>query len=247
MSAALGATSAAVPGAAPRPSFPRAILFDFGGTLDADGLPAVAQFHRAYRVEGGALDADAFADPFRRSDHALAARPDIASLTYRATVAAQCAHLAGLLPAEPRLEWPVVAQRVVAAATATAARNRPVLAALRAQARLGVVSNFTGNVHHCLAELGLLDLVDTVADSAVVGHAKPDPAIFHVALDALGVTPADALMVGDNPFADVRAAAAIGARTCWITPPERALPPDCAPTYRIERLPDLLAALGADT
>jgi len=223
---------------------PRAILFDFGGTLDADGTPAVTQFHAAYQAAGGTRNAEAFGAVFRESDRQLAAVADVATLAYTATVDAQVARLATLLPDASVVDWRPVAARVTAAAHAVAARNRPLLHALRARARLGVVSNFTGNVDRCLGELGLLDVFDTVADSAVVGHAKPDPEVFRIALRALDASPADALMVGDNPFADVRAAAMLGMRTCWLAPTERRVPDGCAPTYRIARLPELLPALG---
>ena len=220
------------------------MLFDFGGTLDADGVPSAGQFHAAYVALGGSCDAESFAGVFRESDHQLATIAHIAQLDYSHTVHTQVALLGSLLTDEPAVDWQAVAGRVIDAARATAARNRPVLDALRSHSRLGVVSNFTGNVDRCLAELGLLDYFDTVADSAVVGHAKPEPEVFRIALRALDVAPDDALMVGDNPFADVRAAAALGMATCWIAPPARPVPPGCAPTYRIGTLPDLLAVLG---
>lgn len=222
----------------------RAVLLDFGGTLDADGVPTAGQFHRAYRTVGGQLDAETFAATFRTSDRRLADIAHIARLEYSATVAAQAELLRALLPDEPAIDWRTVAARVIDAARATAARNRPLLDAIHTRARLGVVSNFTGNVDRCLAELGLLDLFDTVADSAVVGHAKPDPELFRIALRALDVEPDETLMVGDNPFADVRAAAALGMTTCWIAPATRAVPDGCAPTYRIATLPELATVLG---
>ncbi|GJG86185.1 hypothetical protein tb265_13660 [Gemmatimonadetes bacterium T265] len=225
---------------------PHAVLFDFGGTLDADGLPSVAQFDLAYRAEGGTRDPGAFADAFRTSDWQLASLAHVAGLAFTATVDAQIALLAALLPGESHVDWRAVAARVTAAAHAVAARNRPLLQSLHAHARLGVVSNFTGNVDRCLDELGLLDLFDAIADSAVVGHAKPDPELFRTALRALDTPPANAMMVGDNPFADVRPAAALGMRTCWLAPLQRPAPDGCTPTHRIARLPDLLAVLGVD-
>ena len=66
------------------------------------------------------------------------------------------------------------------------------------------------------------------------------------ALSALGA-PADrggAWMVGDNLDADIRGAAALGMRTCWIAPPERAAPAGVAPTARISRFPDIAGVLA---
>jgi FMN phosphatase YigB (HAD superfamily) len=52
-------------------------------------------------------------------------------------------------------------------------------------------------------------------------------------------------MVGDNFEADIRAAAALGMRTCWLAPPGRAAPPgDLAPTARIGRFAELEQVLA---
>jgi FMN phosphatase YigB (HAD superfamily) len=140
-----------------------------------------------------------------------------------------------------------VAADVHRAAVATVARNAAVLDTLREGGpfRLGVVSNFAGNLVPCLAELGILDRFDAVLDSAVVGATKPDPAIFERALAALGVSAARALMVGDNPFADVQAAAACGLRTCWLAPASRPTPDGVHPELRIDRLGELPASIEA--
>src|SRR5258708_37615740 len=83
------------------------------------------------------------------------------------------------------------------AVLATIARNRPMLERLAARFKLGVVSNFTGNLEPCLTELGIRELFSSLADSTLVGAAKPDPKIFHVVLDELNVGAEEAWMVGD--------------------------------------------------
>ena len=69
--------------------------------------------------------------------------------------------------------------------------------------RLGVrtviVSNCADNTRPMLADLGLLDLVEDAVLSCEVRLAKPDPAIFSLALDRLGVRPEDAVFVDDQP------------------------------------------------
>jgi putative hydrolase of the HAD superfamily len=84
--------------------------------------------------------------------------------------------------------------------------------ALRARGlALAVVANWDVALHDHLAKLGLVGLVDTIVTSADAGAAKPDPAIFHVALDRLGVRPERALHVGDEPL-DEEGARAAGIR-----------------------------------
>ncbi len=71
--------------------------------------------------------------------------------------------------------------------------------ALRARGlRLGVVANWDCALPEQLEKLGLLDRFDTVVTSARAGVAKPDPAIFELALRELGVTADRALHVGDE-------------------------------------------------
>jgi len=77
--------------------------------------------------------------------------------------------------------------------------------------RLAVVSNWDVGLHDHLARLGLTAIVDEVVTSAEAGAPKPDPAVFRLALDRLGVTPGHAVHVGDAP-ADEEGARAAGLR-----------------------------------
>src|SRR5206468_6755823 len=78
----------------------------------------------------------------------------------------------------------------------------PVLEELRgAGLKLGLVSNGARDLaefvrHHRLG-------VDVAVASRYHGKVKPDPTIFRKALDRLGVTAAEAAMVGDQPEDDI--------------------------------------------
>ena len=76
--------------------------------------------------------------------------------------------------------------------------------------RLGVVSNAEGQVARHLEVAGFGGLFETVVDSHVVGVAKPDPAIFHIALERMSLAPERAVYVGDLPAVDVAGAHAAG-------------------------------------
>ncbi len=71
-----------------------------------------------------------------------------------------------------------------------------------------VVSNGDCSMPSLLDQAGLQ--VDVVVDSATAGAAKPDPAIFRLALQRLEVAPAEALHVGDHEQADGDGARAAG-------------------------------------
>jgi putative hydrolase of the HAD superfamily len=93
-------------------------------------------------------------------------------------------------------------------------------ALLRLQAagyRLGIVSNATGTIEAQLATERICSVdgtevarVEVVVDSHIVGVEKPDPAIFALALSAIGSEPGRCLYLGDTVFFDVRGAGAAG-------------------------------------
>lgn len=222
-----------------------ALLFDFGGTLDADGVPWSPRFYQAYRGAGGTLAFAAFDALFPASDRALAEAPGIRTTGFRAAIELQAQILVGLLPGKAGAVDPgEIAERLHAQALATVNRNRPLLQRLAGAHRLGVVSNFSGNLDPCLAELDLLQFFTVTADSTLVGATKPDARIFRYALDAIGSSAAGTWMIGDNPEADIAGAGRLGLKTCWLAPAERALPAGLAPTARIARLADLERALA---
>lgn len=221
-----------------------ALLFDFGGTLDADGSPAVEQFLRAYRGAGGRRSAKEFETIFRESDRLLAADTGARMMGFHEMIAAQSRLLARLTRDSERLDAELIAASVHEAAVAVADRNCAMLHRLfGSQFMLGAVSNFTGNLERCLAELNLAPMFQTIIDSTVVGVRKPDPRIFTIALERLGVSASRALMVGDNPFADIQPATALGMGTAWLSPLSRPAPAECMPTFRIEMLPQLMVHL----
>jgi putative hydrolase of the HAD superfamily len=220
-----------------------ALLFDFGGTLDADGARWAERFHRSYRAAGGALGFPEFEAVFRESDRTLARMSGIAGLGFRAMVEAQTRLLLRLLPDGTGLSDVSIATDFHDQSAAVARRNRRVLERLCARWPLAVVSNFTGNLLPCLGELGLLDCFREVFDSAVVGREKPDPDLFELARVSLGARPEGTWMVGDNPEADIRPALALGMRACWLAPATREPPRGVVPTARITSLVDLATLL----
>jgi FMN phosphatase YigB (HAD superfamily) len=62
-------------------------------------------------------------------------------------------------------------------------------------------------------------------------------------LRLLDARPAETWMVGDNFEADIRPAAELGMRTCWLGALDRPLPIRAAPTARIAKLPEIEEAL----
>jgi putative hydrolase of the HAD superfamily len=89
---------------------------------------------------------------------------------------------------------------------------------LRGRYRLGVVSNANGTVRAKLERVGLAGFFETIVDSHEEGVEKPDPRLFAVALERMGVAAAGTAYVGDLYHVDVVGAAAAGLTPFLLDP-----------------------------
>lgn len=93
----------------------------------------------------------------------------------------------------------------------------PTLRALRELGlALGIVSNFDARLWALCDELELTPWFRSIVISSRAGAAKPDPAIFRLALRRLDAEPRSALHVGDSYNADVLGAMAVGMQALWL-------------------------------
>ena len=141
-----------------------------------------------------------------------------------------------------------VALRFLSEMSLAFARNRPVLETLGQRYRLGVVSNFYGNLEGACESSGLAPLFGVMADSQRVGAEKPDPAIFQAALTELQARRETTVMVGDSLRRDYEGARRSGMRFIWIAPEDvQATERDGAENRSVlasvTELPDLLDIL----
>jgi putative hydrolase of the HAD superfamily len=204
----------------------KAILFDFGGTIDTDGVHWSEKFGDLYARFAPHVPKKDVERAFVESDRMLLADPSVAGLTFEATLARQWRMQFGLLhlPASGGLleEMSRVCYQEV---RQTIAQARDVLSLLAPHYRLGVVSNFTGNLEIVCREFRLEKLFSVFIDSAVVGIRKPDSAIFALALERLGIDAATASVVGDSYERDIVPAKRLGCSTVWLQGKSWSAPP----------------------
>lgn len=191
------------------------LLFDYGGTLDADGIAWKEQFLALYQAEGLVMSSTDFDQAFYRADDPLTGALPVHT-TLPDTVRALVANLEAQL-GEDRVRGRRIVDRFVAGTEATVARNRPVLQALAKRHRLGIVSNWYGNLAAVCRGLGLDAMFEVIADSHVVGASKPNPALFLAALKPLGASPAATVMIGDSRRRDGEGARSTGCDFIWLT------------------------------
>jgi putative hydrolase of the HAD superfamily len=84
--------------------------------------------------------------------------------------------------------------------------------------RTAVVSNFDHRLRDLLRQLGLHRHLELVVLPSDAGAAKPDPAIFHFALDRLALEPARVVYVGDDAEDDITGARAAEIEAIQVSP-----------------------------
>jgi putative hydrolase of the HAD superfamily len=122
---------------------------------------------------------------------------------------------------------------------------RKVLNELRQHFRLALVTDAQsayarGELH----KVGLLDYFDPIVVSGDHGFRKPDPRLFHLALDGLGVPAEQTLYIGNDMHRDIYGAREAGMPTVMFDSDQGTKHYlDCVPDYTITDWRDLLKIL----
>ena len=209
-----------------------AILLDAGGVMI---FPQPALLRPPLQTLGVSPDVASFERAHYRAMvvQDLAGTPPVAGTWWREYLVG---YMAACGVAEDRCRDLAAEVAVATAGRAWTHVGTGVMSGLRALAALGlpmgVVSNSDGTVQAELRRLGVCYAangqepnaangvrVGVVVDSAVVGVAKPDPAIFGIALEAIGVPASGTVLhVGDSLRYDVAGALAAGLQPVHLDP-----------------------------
>lgn len=218
------------------------VLFDYSGTLfrfePSPGWPSVAADEAARERLTTVLTAPTMStehlppdlvDAWERRD----LDPDLHRTVYLAMIASSGVELA---PDETDL---VYASLTDPEAWCPYPDTESVLSGLRAAGvPVAVVSNIAWDIRNVFRHYGVEDLVDEFVLSYVEGVVKPDPKIFTVACQRIGVAPEHALMVGDSPEND-GGAETIGCATAIVEPVRTAQRPSALRRIVNDLLPNV--------
>ena len=215
----------------------KGILIDFGGTIDSDGIHWFDAFSAAYAMVAD-VPKDLLWDAYVHTERTLGRNPiiqptDTFCKTLQTKIALQTEYLQsrGITIKAQDTILDTCYNKVVKHISSV---SKPVLEKLHAKYPMVLVTNFYGNMHTVLEEFGLSHLFKDVIESSVVGVRKPDPAIFRLGVAALGLAPAETIMIGDSEEKDILPAASIGCHTCEIGD---------SPLFHISDVPNYLEQL----
>lgn len=199
----------------------RAIIFDYGGTLDTGGTHWGKQLWHAYQRQQVPVSEELFREAYVHAERTLGKNPIIKPeftffRTLETKVEIELKYIEERIDGFNASQWlrPVV-DDLYALTLSHTRRSRQVLTKLAQKMPMVLVSNFYGNVATVLREMQLDTLFTSVIESAVVGVRKPDPRIFSLGVEALGIKPSETVVIGDSYDKDIEPAKAAGCRTVW--------------------------------
>lgn len=199
------------------------LLFDFGGTIDTNGVHWSEKFWEVYQRCGVEITKDQFQAAYRTAEPRMTGEIIKPTDTLQTTLSTQIAlQLRALSEQGVRTDASSsdlttrLAGECYRDVCRTVEQVCPLLEFLQTKYRLGLVSNFYGNLQSVTEELAIDSYFDVRVDSAVVGVEKPDPEIFRLALRMLDCDATKAAVIGDSYERDVVPAKLIGCKTIWV-------------------------------
>ena len=203
----------------------KGLIFDYGGTIDTNSV------HWSEVLWDGFVAADiqvaksAFREAYVQGEQTLAQKPLILPnytmldlLRIKVNIETRYLREKGIWnvsEAERVVKAERVAYRCYEHVQSVINTSREVLLYLSDRYHLALVTNFYGNIHAVLRDLHI-ECFPIVIESAVVGVRKPDPRIFQMGIDALGLKPEDTIVIGDSYSKDIVPAATLGCQTIWV-------------------------------
>lgn len=197
-------------------------IFDYGGTLDTGGCHWGRRIWHAYEHEGVPVGEELFREAYVYAERELGRNPIIQpDYTFRKTLSVklriEMEYISERVEGFDALRWhDAVLERLYGQTVEETGRSREVLAVLKERCPMVLVSNFYGNISTVLHEFGFDGMFGSIVESAVVGVRKPDPRIFTIGVEALGMAAADVIVVGDSYDKDILPAHKAGCRTVWM-------------------------------
>lgn len=223
----------------------KGVLIDFGGTIDTDGRHWYKVFKQAYSCVAPAIEDALLRQAYVYAERTLGKNPIIDSqFTFYKTLETKLSLQANFLRDNSCSFTDVQSKQILDSCYSVVTTNinkvaRPELESMSECCPLVLVTNFYGNMNSVLKEFGIDRYFAGIVESAVEGVRKPNPDIFRLAVNRLGVLPADAVMIGDSLSKDILPAMEVGCKTIWLKGEQwedESVSATCSPDFTITTL-----------
>lgn len=206
----------------------KGIIFDYGGTIDSNGKHWAEVLWESYVDQHIPVTKEQFREAYVYAERYLATNivilpEDNFHILLKKKVDLQISYLVDkgyLTDGNESEQYSVaVSDQCYNFVKNLISKEKPILDQLREKYPMVLVSNFYGNVQAVLKDFDLLKYFDDIIESAVVGLRKPDPAIFGLGVDKLGLPAGEIVVIGDSHTKDIIPATKNGCQTIWLKGP----------------------------
>lgn len=204
------------------------IIFDYGGTIDSNGTHWAEVLWKSYQDFGVPVTKEQFREAYVYGERYLATNPVILPEhnfydLLKIKVDIQVGYLIdkGLLSKNDKSDSYIldISEQCYTFVQEIISKEKSILSVLKQRYPMVLVSNFYGNVGAVIDDFGLTEFFDDIIESAVVGVRKPDPAIFALGVDRLGLPASNIVVIGDSFSKDIVPARKNGCQTIWLKGP----------------------------
>lgn len=223
----------------------KGVLIDFGGTIDTDGRHWYKVFKQAYSCVAPAIEDALLRQAYVYAERTLGKNPIINSqFTFYKTLETKLSLQTDFLRENGCSVTELQSKNILECCYSVVTTNinkvaNPELESLSERCPLVLVTNFYGNMNSVLKEFGLDGYFTGIVESAVEGVRKPNPDIFRIAVNRLGVLPADTVMIGDSLSKDILPAMEVGCKSVWLKGEQwedESVSATCSPNFTITTL-----------
>lgn len=199
----------------------KGVLFDYGGTIDTNGLHWGSVLWQQYQKYALPVTKEEFSKAYAFGERALAINPIVKPEHRFYDVLLLKTEQQFLFLKENGIEIAPeyiekIARHSNTFAQETVALAKPILEALASEFPLVMVSNFYGNLNAVLTDFGIRHLFKHVVESAVVGVRKPSPEIYQLGVDQIQLPAHECVVVGDSYSKDIIPGNKVGCKTIWL-------------------------------
>ena len=228
----------------------KGVIFDYGGTIDTNGIHWGEVIAAQYRLAGIGIDHNLYRDAYVHGERSLAKAPVIAPedtfhTLLKKKIAIQFEYLKEQTQ-QPQMFTAELAAKVAdgcyGKVLETLATSRCIIEEIAERYPMVLVTNFYGNMPVVLDEFGLDKYFRSIIESSVVGIRKPDPALFALGVDALQLRAEEIVVIGDSYRKDIYPASTLGCKTVWLKNicwEDEPIDPAHSPTAIINDITDL--------
>lgn len=201
----------------------KGIIFDFGGTIDTNGIHWGEFICEQYQKVGVDITRDIYREAYVYGERFLAKNPIIEPTdTFHTMLRKKIAIHFDFL-CERLSEKKFNAETAIAIADGcynkvkeTMKTTCTIVGKLAMEYPLVLVTNFYGNMSVVLEEFNLSKYFKRIVESSIVGLRKPDPALFALGVEALGLNPKEIVVIGDSYRKDIYPSSTLGCKTVWL-------------------------------